>query len=45
MCEFGANIDERIADGFYFAKSLKLFEHILLNPELLEESASTKINI
>ncbi|MDD4187705.1 MAG: 2-oxo acid dehydrogenase subunit E2 [Bacilli bacterium] len=43
-CEFGANIDERIADGFYFAKSLKLFKHILQNPELLEESASTKID-
>lgn len=28
-------LDERIADGFYFAKSLKLIEHLLENPELL----------
>lgn len=28
-------LDERIADGFYFAKSLKLIEHLLEKPELL----------
>lgn len=44
MCEFGANIDERIADGFYFIKSLKLFEHILQNPKLLEDNCDTKID-
>lgn len=45
LCEFGANLDERIADGFYFAKSLKIFEHILQNPELLEEDANTEIKL
>ncbi|MDD2409809.1 MAG: 2-oxo acid dehydrogenase subunit E2 [Bacilli bacterium] len=44
MCELGANLDERIADGFYFVKSLKLFEHILKNPELLENKSNTKID-
>ena len=44
MCEFGANIDERIADGFYFVKSLKLFEYILQNPKLLEDNCDTKID-
>lgn len=32
-----ATIDERIADGFYFAKSLKLVQYLLDNPKLLEE--------
>ena len=43
LCEFGINLDERIADGYYFAKSVKLLQHIFDNPELLEESASKKI--
>ena len=32
----GATLDERIADGFYFAKSLKLLKHIAANPEILD---------
>lgn len=44
-CKFGINFDERIADGFYLIKSFKLFEYILNNPELLEEKASTKIEV
>ena len=43
VCDFGVNVDERIADGVYFAKSIKLFEYILQNPELLEKKASEKI--
>lgn len=45
MCEFGVNLDERIADGFYFVKSLKVLEHIMKNPKLLEDDANTIINI
>ena len=37
-------IDERIADGFYFAKSLKLAKHIFENPELLNEPIKKKID-
>lgn len=37
MCDFGINLDERIADGFYFAKSFQLFKEYLQNPEVLEE--------
>ena len=29
ICDFGINCDERIADGYYFAKSIKLFEYII----------------
>ena len=34
--DIGATIDERIGDGFYFARSLKLFQHICSNPDLLD---------
>lgn len=36
VVDFGATLDERIGDGFYFARSLKLVKHIFANPELLE---------
>ena len=38
-------LDERIADGFYFAKAIKLFKYILENPKLLEEELYTKVEI
>lgn len=37
VVDIGATLDERIADGFYFARSLKLIKHIFANPELLEQ--------
>lgn len=43
--EIGVNLDERIADGFYFVKALKMFEYVLNNPELLEGKANDTINI
>ncbi len=33
--EIGFTVDERITDGFYFTKSIKLFQDLLNNPELL----------
>ena len=36
LIDIGATLDERIADGFYFARSLKLVKHIFANPELLD---------
>ena len=45
ICEFGINLDERIADGYYFAKSVQLLQYIFDNPELLDEDVSTKIKI
>ena len=38
-------IDERIADGFYFAKSIKYLNHLLQHPELLEQDAATPVDI
>ena len=37
VIDVGATLDERIADGFYFARSLKLIKHVFANPELLEK--------
>lgn len=45
VCDFGITLDERIADGVYFAKSLNLLEYILNNPSMLEGKASDKISI
>ncbi len=36
MVTLGLTADERIADGFYFARSLKLAEYLLQHPALLE---------
>ena len=43
LCEFGINLDERIADGYYFVKSIQLLQHIFDHPEMLEENANDKI--
>lgn len=45
VCDFGINFDERIADGYYFAKSVKVFESILNNPESLEDEVSKIIDL
>ena len=37
LCEFGVNLDERIADGYYMIKSVKLLQHLFDNPKMLEE--------
>lgn len=36
-------IDERIADGYYYSKTLRLFKHLLENPELLELPLNEKV--
>ena len=36
LVDVGATLDERIADGFYFARSLKLIRYIFSHPELLD---------
>ena len=43
--ELGATIDERIADGFYFCKALKLIEYMFQNPEVMLEPASKHVSI
>ena len=38
LVEFGVNLDERIADGYYMAKALQLLQYFFDNPSILEES-------
>ena len=41
--ELGLTIDERIADGYYYAKTVKLLKYLLQNPELLEQPLSAPV--
>ena len=34
--DLGLTVDERIADGYYFSKTIRLLRKLLENPELLE---------
>ncbi len=36
-------IDERIADGYYYSKTVQLMKHLLENPELLELQLGEKV--
>lgn len=45
LCEFGITLDERIADGYYFAKSAKMIEYVLMHPELLEEPIGKEVEM
>ena len=36
IVEIGVTLDERVGDGFYFAKSIKLFKFLIENPKLLD---------
>ena len=41
----GITIDERIADGMYFANSIKILRKLLENPELLELPIMTEVEL
>lgn len=41
--DIGLTIDERIADGYYFSRTLALLKKILANPEVLEDSLDKEI--
>ena len=45
VLDIGLTIDERIADGYYYAKSMKIFRKVLENPELLELPFETEVEI
>ena len=42
--ELGLTIDERIADGYYYAKTVKLLKYLLQNPELLEQPLNAPVD-
>ena len=41
--ELNITIDERIADGYYFSKSMKMLQLFLQNPELLDKPFNEKL--
>lgn len=41
--DLGLTIDERIADGYYYSKSIKLLKYILEHPEELDKDLGSKI--
>ena len=41
--DLGLTVDERIADGYYFSKTVKLLKKLLENPELLEQPANQPV--
>lgn len=43
VLNIGLTLDERIADGYYYSKTIQLLKHLLQNPELLELPANTEV--
>lgn len=41
--DLGITIDERVADGYYYSKTVRLIRKLLENPELLEKSLAEEI--
>ena len=41
--DIGLTVDERIADGYYCSKSIRLLRKLLANPELLERPLSEEV--
>ena len=41
--KLGLTVDERIADGYYFAKTVQLMRHLFVHPELLDLDAATPV--
>ena len=44
VINLGFTLDERVADGYYYSKSMKLIKHLLAHPELLELPMETPVD-
>ncbi len=42
--DLGLTIDERLADGYYYSKSIRLLKHLLAHPELLERPMTEEVD-
>ena len=42
--DLGITMDERIADGYYFSKSMKMMQYFLEHPEMLERPFNEKMD-
>ena len=45
VMDMSITLDERIADGYYYSKSIRILKHLLQNPELLEERADKEVEL
>lgn len=45
VIDLSFTIDERISDGFYYGKSMKLLKKLLENPELMEGKLSDEVRV
>ncbi len=44
MLDVGITLDERIADGYYYAKTVRLLKKLIENPELLDRPANEEVD-
>ncbi len=44
VLNIGITLDERIADGYYYSKTIKLVKYLLAHPELLELPAKEEVD-
>lgn len=42
--DIGLTLDERIADGYYYSKTVKLIKYLMQNPQLLELPAKQEVD-
>ena len=42
--QLGLTLDERIADGYYYSRTVKLLKYLLHNPQLLETPANEEVD-
>ena len=42
--DLGITVDERLADGYYYAKTIRLVRKLLENPELLEQPLAEEVD-
>ena len=42
--DLGLTIDERIADGYYYSRTVQLMKKLLENPELLEKPLCEEVD-
>ena len=45
VMDMSITLDERIADGYYYSKSVHILKHLLQHPELLEERADKEVEL
>lgn len=45
VMDVGITLDERIADGYYYSKTIKILKHLLQNPELLEQAPTEEVKL